>query len=172
MQTTQTKTTQTFRYITMFGRQWKVIVTDTHERYGERRWFYKAGGYVEPTTKVFFSADDSFDALATAKAPEPVGGMFPHLIMYYGSGDLIGAEDPAWTSIGEHPEVDKAWSRYNRALVRGWSDVLREVADITGVDEFRWSRYAGCTCPCSSGFIAKSGRNAKGTTITVSVEPA
>lgn len=172
MQNTKTESTQTFRYITMFGREWKVSITDTHTRYGERRYFWKKGGYVEPTTKVFFNADDSFDALATAKAPEPVGGMFPHLAMYYGSGDLIGADDYAWTQRGEYPEVDKAWDRYNRALVKGWGNVMREVADLTGVDTFRYSRYAGCTCPCSSGFIAKSGRNAKGTTITVSVEPA
>ena len=167
---TEIMETETFRFIEMFGKRWKITITDKHSRYGERRWSWKYGAYQEPRTRVFVNSPDEFDALATAKAPLPVGGMFPHLTMHYGNGEVIGADETVWTRIGDFPEVDTAWNRHNRAFVKGQASVLRLVADIVGVDEFTFSRYAGCTCPCSSGFLAKSGRNHKGTTIWVKIE--
>lgn len=44
-------------------------------------------------------------------------------------------------------------------------DKLKEMGydtDIGGKEKVRWSQYAGCTCPCSPGFILDSvmfGRN-------------
>ena len=60
---------------------------------------------------------------------------------------------------------DAAWKVYNRAEIKvmreGAEAILAELG-ITGVT-LKWSKYAGCSCPCSSGFIASKA-------ITVMVE--
>lgn len=62
---------------------------------------------------------------------------------------------------GEDPDMDKLWSRWNRAEVR----VMREDAEKTlfaaGIDNgegtLKFSRKAGCSlCPCSPGFILEN----------------
>ena len=48
-------------------------------------------------------------------------------------------------------------------------EVLPEVWKQLGVDPLRvrWSRYAGCSCPCSPGFIVEGGLFGKDVHVTV-----
>ena len=142
-----------------FGQEWEIKISDRDLRYGQRRWNSKKGGYVEPLTRIFVSTPDEFDGLATAAHPHPTVEMFPAL--------ALGS---VYTSRGEHPEVDKAWDQFNRAFVKGQSEVLSALALFTGVDEFHFDKHAGCTCPCSPGFVAKTGRRSRGTTIFVDIK--
>lgn len=65
-------------------------------------------------------------------------------------------ELPAPTMRGEDVEVDKAYDRYNRAQVRIWKAHLvaaMEQGVVPNVEGIRFSKKAGCSCPCSPGFI-------------------
>jgi len=145
--------------INAFGRDWVVTIRDDSKSYSKPRFNYKKGCYVQPLTRIFVSTPDEFDDFATAAHPHPVKEMFPALAL-----------ESVYTSRGDYPEVDKAWDQFNRAFVKGQSMVLAAVAHLTGVDEVRFDKRAGCTCPCSPGFIAKSGKRSRGTTIWVSVK--
>lgn len=57
---------------------------------------------------------------------------------------------------GDDPENDKAYDRYNRAQVRIWKSHLvaaMEQGLVPKADDIRFSKKAGCSCPCSPGFI-------------------
>lgn len=71
--------------------------------------------------------------------------------------DIVG-EQPDITIRGEDPESDKAWDAYNR-----WEKKVAKEA-LVGVlskavgrkvlpNEVKYSRKAGCSCPCSPGFV-------------------
>jgi len=147
--------------ITAFGQDWIVSIRDHNDPYTKPRYNWKTLGYTQPRTRIFVSTPDEFDDLATARYPHPVKEMFPALAL-----------ESVYTSRGDYPEVDKAWDQFNRAYTKGQSLVLAAIAHLTGVDEFRFDRRAGCTCPCSPGFIGKAGLRARGTTISVSVRRA
>lgn len=158
-----TTTTTTVAQAEIAGRIWNIEIRNINERYGSRRWDSKRRGYVEPLTRIFVSTPDEFENIFydILGAPHPEVEMFPHLAL-----------ESVYTTLKEYPEVDKAWDRYNRAYVKAQSAVLNAVKALTKVDEFRFDKHAGCSCPCSPGFIAKSGENHRGTTIWVSLKPA
>lgn len=63
---------------------------------------------------------------------------------------------PAPTIRGEVPEVDKAYGRYNRAVVRIQKAHLvaaMEQGLLPDIQGIRHSVKAGCSCTCSPGFI-------------------
>jgi hypothetical protein len=160
MDTNSIETTTTME---IAGRAWDVKVSDRRSAYGKRRWNSKKGWYVESVTRIFVSTPDEYDDIfhSVLGAPCPTPEMFPALAL-----------ESALTHRGEYPEVDKAWNKHNRAYVKGQSAVLSAITEIIEVDEFRYDRHAGCSCPCSPGFIAKSGKNYRGTTIFINVKPA
>jgi len=76
--------------------------------------------------------------------PRPSVDDFPHL-------DLPDIH----TRRGEYPEVDKAWDRHNRALVKVWREwTTAALEQVFGEGKVHFSRKAGCACGCSPGFIA------------------
>lgn len=68
------------------------------------------------------------------------------------------AVEPAWehppfgSSRGDGSDEDKAWRKFNREELRLRKLVLKAV----GV-EGKFSRRAGCSCPCSPGFVTERG---------------
>lgn len=50
--------------------------------------------------------------------------------------------------------IDAEWDAYNHAIVRDQRAVLNAINEALalGLTKMRFSRYAGCTCPCSPGF--------------------
>lgn len=59
---------------------------------------------------------------------------------------------------GVDPENDKAYDRFNRAVTRIWKSHLvaaMEAGLMPGGERVkpRFSKKAGCSCPCSPGFI-------------------
>lgn len=156
-----TSTTTTIR-AEIAGRLWDIEVCNSHSPYGKGRYSYKQGRYIEPVTRIFTDTPDEFEDIfySALGAPRPEVGMFPHLAL-----------ESVYTSRKQYPEVDRAWDRHNRAYIKAQSAVLNAVKEITKVEEFRFDRRAGCTCPCSPGFLAKSGENRYGTTIHVNLTP-
>lgn len=80
-------------------------------------------------------------------------------------------------TIGEHPdygmrgidlELDKAWDSYNRKLLKMHRDLSLTAFSEVGVELIieKFTRKAGCTCPCSPGFILAD----KGFTYFVSID--
>ena len=74
--------------------------------------------------------------------------------------ELLTAErelgDQRHSTRGEYPEVDRLYDRLNRSIARVKRtlavDTVRELLGdqyITG----RFSRHAGCSCPCSPGVV-------------------
>lgn len=64
---------------------------------------------------------------------------------------------PAPKERGVDPENDKAYDKYNKAVIRIQKAHLvaaMEQGLIPETEELRFSRKAGCSCPCSPGFIA------------------
>ena len=62
---------------------------------------------------------------------------------------------------GDVPEVDKMYDRLNRQVIKNKRSVIENaiaefpvLADLLDAIKFNFSRYAGCSCPCSPGFIA------------------
>lgn len=81
-----------------------------------------------------------------------------HQVRVYVSGE--GEPDlprPSYMLRGEDPAVDRAWRKYNQAEVKLMRKVIAEVAERYGIHlgELRFSLKAGCSCPCSPGFIAR-----------------
>jgi hypothetical protein len=75
----------------------------------------------------------------------------------------LGMEHPAFGSVrGSGTDDDKAWRKYNRlemkvmrALIETFVSLIRTLTEFDETDiGFRFSRKAGCTCPCSPGFVA------------------
>jgi hypothetical protein len=155
----QTGKTETKTTLVAYGREWEVTIVDANSPYSKPRYNWKKGGYIQPLTRVFVSTSEEFDDFATAAHPHPMPDMFPLLAL-----------ESVYTSRGDYPEVDKAWDQFNRAFVKGQSLALSAIAHLTGVDEFRFDKRAGCTCPCSPGFIAKSGKRSRGTYIFVNIK--
>ena len=58
------------------------------------------------------------------------------------------------TQIGMYPDMDKLWKALNKEIVKGQRLVLDVVLWDLGLQQTaRWSIRAGCSCPCSPGFI-------------------
>jgi hypothetical protein len=136
------------------GLTWDVAITK-RSRYGERSVY----------TRLFIDTPEAFDAIATANHPVPTGAMFPDARRkIYGNDATItyepfDADQACYTSRGDDVEVDKAWDRHNKAQVAAWQEVLRQVDHHTHVGKSRFSRKAGCSCPCSPGFVAANHRH-------------
>lgn len=59
---------------------------------------------------------------------------------------------PPYSMIGEDPENDMAWKVYNAEEVRLMKEAASTALDLP-VKAFKFSRKAGCTCPCSPGLL-------------------
>lgn len=85
---------------------------------------------------------------------------------------------PPYSVRGEIPDIDKLWSQYNRLEVKlmkqGLKDIIPEIVELLNKEdnscdtsilennpiEFKFNRYAGCSCGCSPGFHLKiNGKN-------------
>lgn len=91
--------------------------------------------------------------------------------IYYTGGrevmETVVGQHPPFSVKGDDPENDKAWRAYNRAE----SDLAR-TAIAAAYPEFgksNFSRYAGCSCACSPGFISRELRGVHGF-LTVTLE--
>lgn len=155
--------TKTSVEVTIAGRPWIVTVTDMNKPYAKGRYYWRQGKYVEARTRVFVSTPDEFDEIFfdVLAAPHPSVEMFPALAL-----------ESVYTTRKEYPEVDKAWDKHNRAFVKGQQAVLSAVEHLTGVTKAKYDRRAGCSCPCSPGFIATEGGRSRGAYFWISVEPA
>lgn len=90
----------------------------------------------------------------------------------YVDSDVVGARDERyrelaaqeaalgehrWCQRGEHPEVDRLYDRLNRRHATVAREVAVEAliaANLGGADvKARFSRHAGCSCPCSPGVV-------------------
>ena len=72
--------------------------------------------------------------------------------------DSLGLTHPH-TSIGMYPDLDKLWKALNREIVKGKRLILDVILWHLGLQQnARWSVKAGCSCPCSPGFILGSLR--------------
>src|ERR1044072_6335835 len=80
---------------------------------------------------------------------------------------LWGEEDPdmerpPYTIKGEDPENDELWRQYNRAELKIMRrHVQAAILELNFQDDvtFHFSKFAGCSCPCSPGFIIKNYSN-------------
>ena len=79
---------------------------------------------------------------------------------------FIGHEDE---SIMEH-----LFNRHNRPLAFYHKEILPTVTKLTGLPEntrYRWAQKAGCSCPCSPGFMPNSkSYSGRDIDVTVGVE--
>lgn len=64
---------------------------------------------------------------------------------------------------GDYPETDKMFDRLNRQVIKNERALVEaaiaaspELAALVGSTKLHFSRHAGCSCPCSPGFIAAS----------------
>jgi hypothetical protein len=77
--------------------------------------------------------------------------------LYYGEDGVMDkayGDHPPYSVKGDDLANDKAWRKYNKME----SDLARAAIDAV-FPEFGkslFSRKAGCSCPCSPGFISKS----------------
>jgi hypothetical protein len=73
---------------------------------------------------------------------------------------------PQGESVLEHL-VD----RHSRPYALYRREVLPQVWEQLGIDpatvKVRWDQYAGCTCPCSPGFIVERGYRGRDLSVTV-----
>lgn len=77
--------------------------------------------------------------------------------LYYSNHGVMEqayGEHPPYSRIGDDPENDKAWRKYNRAETELARAAIEAAFPTFGKSSF--SRYAGCSCPCSPGFISQS----------------
>jgi hypothetical protein len=68
--------------------------------------------------------------------------------------------DGHWPRRGDYPDTDKMFDRLNRQVVKNKKNLIAEVGEhiehVAGLLDGRklnFSRKAGCSCPCSPGFI-------------------
>lgn len=78
----------------------------------------------------------------------------------YVGGTTPGYDAPRYSTIGDDPENDKAWRKYNRDEVKAMRALLAELEDelvdmfaLVAAPKYSFSRRAGCSCPCSPGFV-------------------
>jgi hypothetical protein len=73
---------------------------------------------------------------------------------------------PQGESVLEH-----LFERHSRPYMLYRREVLPLVWEQLGVDpatvKVRWDQYAGCTCPCSPGFIVERGYMGRDLSVTV-----
>lgn len=64
-----------------------------------------------------------------------------------------------YTRRGDFPTIDKAFDVHNRFIVQTKKDVIDAAIAANALTPFevQFSRFAGCSCGCSPGFIAKTG---------------
>lgn len=97
--------------------------------------------------------------------PSKVGRLYVH-------GERTPAYDhPPYGPKGEDEQVDKAWKAYNRAELKVMRRYAQEALELLKADpevKLAYSRYAGCSCPCSPGFLLKGAR---GVVLYVEVKP-
>lgn len=87
------------------------------------------------------------------------------------SPEEFGIEPGGPSKKGDGSEDDKQWKVYNRAELNIMRHFLaqaerkiKEVLEAKGYSgcannlEFGYSRYAGCSCPCSPGYVIKTLR--------------
>lgn len=72
---------------------------------------------------------------------------------------VIG-DSPAYTIKGQDAGVDAAWRKYNRTESELARAAIEAAFPQFGKSSF--SRYAGCSCPCSPGFISQVLRGGEG----------
>lgn len=76
------------------------------------------------------------------------------------------AGPPSYSKKGDDPENDKLWKKYNKAEIALMREALQMAVDKGLAPEFllksKYSRYCGCTCPCSPGFVFQLDRYAPG----------
>lgn len=78
-------------------------------------------------------------------------------VFVWGAPEPDDSNLPAPKERGVDPENDKAYDKHNRAVVRIQKAHLvaaMELGLLPSTEELRFSRKAGCSCPCSPGFIA------------------
>jgi hypothetical protein len=77
-----------------------------------------------------------------------------------GADEITEMEQPPYTTIDDDPEVDRQWRRYNKLELVKMREVLDVgmalIADLLSnqAETIKFSRKAGCSCPCSPGFVA------------------
>lgn len=74
----------------------------------------------------------------------------------YGVRDTWG-EMPEYSIRGENKDLDRAWDAYNKRIKKFQLAAFRVLHDrgiLPGLFPYTFSRYAGCSCPCSPGVIA------------------
>lgn len=82
----------------------------------------------------------------------------------YANGTEIKTGELLITRRDEFPDVDRAWDRFNRGIVDAQRQIILDaLTDAPGIafgpgTTFSYSKYAGCSCPCSPGFIVKHDR--------------
>jgi hypothetical protein len=84
-----------------------------------------------------------YDDFVTVAHPQATD--FPHLNLEH-----------IYTKRGDFPEVDKAWDKYNRSIVKAeriFVDTVREQLLKDTMGKAKWSKKAGCFCGCSPGWI-------------------
>ena len=64
---------------------------------------------------------------------------------FYFWHDGVSILDDFWARVAK---VDRPYAYYRKALLPTIQAVVRY-----GDDKVRWSKFAGCSCPCSPGFI-------------------
>jgi hypothetical protein len=99
--------------------------------------------------------------------------------VYVSHSEDLGPVPPYGSKRGDGSDGDKAWKAYNKAELAasrrvidrsdGWIKVLCGLdldADVT----YKFSRKAGCSCPCSPGFVASRYLMLDGTPVDVWVQ--
>lgn len=62
---------------------------------------------------------------------------------------------PPYSKRGDDPELDAEWRRYNATEAKTVREAAKAALVEAGVkfSKVRFSRYAGCSCPCSPGVV-------------------
>lgn len=113
-------------------------------------------------------ANVSSDVEMLFAVPSPEVGDFPELDLRGrgrkedGSFERMLDEPSIYTSRGDFPEVDKAFDAHNGSVIATERMFLKWLMPL--LDEklaaarFDFSNYAGCSCPCSPGFVVSNVR--------------
>lgn len=83
--------------------------------------------------------------------------------LYYGETGVmlkVVGDHPGYSRRGDDAENDKAWRKYNRTESELARAAIEAAFPQFGKSSF--SRYAGCSCPCSPGFISQVLRGGEG----------
>lgn len=82
----------------------------------------------------------------------------------------LGAEMPGYFredgtgAFANQAEEDAAWKAYNareKAQMKMFIPFALEAAGLDPFTKVSWSRYAGCSCPCSPGWLVQGDITAK-----------